>query len=115
MNFDEDEVSAIKKKNRRADNIMLNNQGLSDDEDEDDIATAKKQSRRKSAAIYDGDDNYNAHSDKKQLLDGSDFDMKIPTAGGGHSSSALKESRGNVTEGDNDEDGTMMTTMESID
>ncbi len=78
------------------------------DDDEDDIATDKKQSRRKSAAIYDGDDNYNSHSDKKQLLNGSDFDMKIPTPSG------AKESRADVTEGDNDEDGTMMT-MESID
>ena len=85
---------------------------MSDDEDEDDIATDKKQSRRKSAAIYDGEDNYNTHSDKKQLLNGSDFDMKIPTPGG--SNSRLKESRADVTEGEGDEDGTMMT-MESID
>jgi hypothetical protein len=56
---------------------------LSDEDDQDDIATDKKQSRRKSAAIYneDGDDFY-GHSDKKQLLNGSDFDMKIPTPGG---------------------------------
>ena len=37
MNFDEAEVDAVKRKSRRADNIMLNNGDNSEDEDDVDL------------------------------------------------------------------------------
>lgn len=72
MNFDEEEVKAVKRKNRQADNIMLNNRDSDDDVDGDDLNDGKKRTPFKISTISEDDE----PGSQKKLLDGSDFDMK---------------------------------------
>jgi len=75
MNFDEAEIDALKRKSRRADNIMLNNSNDSDEEDE--IRKEKNRSAYKQNDLSGDEHDYSMTN--KKLLYRSDFDLKIPT------------------------------------
>ena len=108
MNFDEEEVKAVKRKNRQADNIMLNNRDSDDDVDGDDLEDGKKRTPFKISTISEDDE----PGSQKKLLDGSDFDMKPSATPTGN----IKLKDGDMLDGDAAEfDTESLSRMETID
>ena len=108
MNFDEEEVKAVKRKNRQADQIMLNNPDSDVEPDDDDDIVAEK--RRTPFKMSTNSDDEHAGSNKK-LLNGSDFDIKRSTT----PVSNIKLKDADNLEGEIEFDADSIGRMETID
>lgn len=79
--IEEEDISALKRKNRQADNILLNNPGNSDDDEEgsqlmiNGRPAGKTPAKAKGGFNLDGDSDEDDGIDRKRLLNESDFEL----------------------------------------